>query len=299
MRPRHICQLSVFAYLACLALIAVTLVYGTETKGARRWLSCLGMSIQPSEFIKPCIVAITAWLISEQYKNHKFPGIALSAVCVSATVSLLLFQPDIGMIVIIVSTWIGQLFVSGLSITMILAFAFSSVGAVFWLYSALPHFASRVDKFFVRGDPDVDTYQVQKSIEAFSSGGVFGKGPGEGLIKTLVPDAHSDFVFPVIAEEFGLITCIAIIALFIFFVTRLMIRILASPSIFNLSVVFGILLQLGLQVLINVATSLDIIPTKGMTMPFISYGGSSFLSSSISVGIILALTKRKLIAKDS
>jgi cell division protein FtsW len=220
----------------------------------------------------------------------------VSAVCVLLAIPFLLLQPDIGMAVIVTSTWVAQLFISGLSVVMISLFLLASAVAVFGLYIMLPHVSDRIDKFFMKDGQDTDVYQVQKSIEAFRSGGFFGKGPGEGVIKTMVPDAHSDFVFSVIAEEFGFIMCSIIILLFIIFIVRSMIRSLNSSSIFNLSATFGILFQIGMQVLINVATSLNLMPTKGMTMPFISYGGCSMLASAISIGIVLAITKRKPIA---
>jgi cell division protein FtsW len=175
---------------------------------------------------------------------------------------------------------------------MIILFLFVSAGSIFWLYAMSPHVSDRIDKFIMKNGHE-DVYQVKKSIEAFMSGGLFGKGPGEGIVKTMVPDAHSDFVFSVIAEEFGFITCSLIILMFVIFIVRSMVRSLNSSNMFNLSAAFGILFQIGMQVLINVSTSLDLIPTKGMTMPFVSYGGCSMFASAISVGIVLAITKRK------
>ncbi|MDR0630706.1 MAG: FtsW/RodA/SpoVE family cell cycle protein [Holosporales bacterium] len=295
MHVRHIRRLSVFGYFICLGLIILTLLFGAEIKGAKRWLSFCGFSFQASEFFKPILTVITAWLVSEQYRDREFPGIFLSAICVLIVVSLLLLQPDVGMVIIIALSLIGQLFISGLSTMMIIIFLLSSIVAIFGLYCVFPHFADRINGFILKGGEEIDMYQVQKSIAAFKSGGLLGKGPGEGVIKTLVPDAHSDFVFSVIAEEFGFIMCIAIISLFIFLIFRSLIKISESSNMFCFSTVFGILFQVGMQVLINVSTSLNLIPTKGMTMPFISYGGSSLLASSISVGILLAIKRSSAI----
>jgi cell division protein FtsW len=202
------------------------------------------------------------------------------------------------MVVIITSTWIAQLFISGLSMFMIIAFIMSAGAALFGLYFIFPHVASRIDKFMLKDSDNTDLYQIQKSIEAFKSGGLFGKGPGEGVIKTLVPDSHSDFVFSVIGEEFGFILCLLVIALFLVLIIRSIITIMESSSIFSFSAVFGIVFQISMQILINICTSLSIIPTKGMTLPFISYGGSSMLASAVGVGIILALTKRNAIKHE-
>ncbi|MDR0640632.1 MAG: putative lipid II flippase FtsW [Holosporales bacterium] len=290
---RHIRRIALIGYFIFFILTILTLVMGAEIKGAKRWLVLYGFSLQPSEFFKPILAVISAWLITEQYRDRKFPGIALSTIGVGIVMPFLLLQPDIGMTVIIGLSAIGQFFISGLSVFMLTLFLLSALAAFFGLYFTLPHFADRIDRFLMSDGGEADMYQVQKSLEAFKSGGLFGKGPGEGVIKTMVPDSHSDFVFSVIAEEFGFIMCIIIIALFIFFIVRSLLRAMESSNIFNISVVFGITFQIGLQVLINTATALNLIPTKGMTMPFISYGGSSMLTSAISIGVLLAITKRK------
>lgn len=298
LQTRYLRRLAILGFVLCIFLVIATILFGTEIKGARRWINILGFSLQPSEFFKPIVTIITAWLIAEQYRDRKFPGIGLSLVSVSIVIPLLLLEPDVGMTVIILGTWMGQLFISGLSIFMIGTFIISAMGSLVGLYFILPHFADRIDKFLMKGGEETDLYQVQKSLEAFKSGGFFGKGPGEGVIKTMVPDSHSDFVFSVIGEEFGLIMCLIIIALFLVLIIRSMMRILNSSSMFCFSAVFGIIFQMTLQILINIGTSLNLIPTKGMTLPFISYGGSSLLASAISIGILLALTKRNSLMNE-
>jgi cell division protein FtsW len=293
---RYIRKLAIIGYIICVLLLIYILLFGIEIKGAKRWISLFGVSLQPSEFLKPTLAITTAWLISEQYRDRKFPGIVLSIFSILLVIPLLLLQPDIGMAFVITSTWIAQLFVSGMSVFMMLLFVSTVIPALFVFYITLPHFAERIDEF-LSGSGDV--YQVQKSIEAFKSGGFLGKGPGEGVVKTLVPDAHSDFVFSVIGEEFGFIICTVIMISFMILVIRSLIKVMNSSSIFSFSAVFGITFQITIQVLINIATSLNLIPTKGMTLPFISYGGSSFLATSISVGILLAITKSSSIRQEN
>ena len=297
-QTRHIRRLSLIGYFICILLMIAVLIFGAEIKGAKRWLNIFGFSLQPSEFLKPVMTVLTAWLVAEQYRDRKFPGIILSIVCIVFVVPFLLLQPDVGMTIVVVLTWISQLFISGISMGILGLFAISAIGSLIGLYFVLPHFAERIDKFLMKDGTDTDLYQVQKSLEAFRNGGFFGKGPGEGVVKTLVPDAHSDFVFSVIGEEFGLMLCLVIIGLFILLIVRSLTRVMESSSIFCFSAVFGICSQITIQILINLSTSLNLIPTKGMTLPFISYGGSSFLATSVSIGILLALTKRNSMHRE-
>lgn len=294
-QPRYIRKTALVGYVACICLLICIPFFGDEIKGAKRWLNIFGFSLQPSEFLKPTLVVITSWLISEQYRDRTFPGMILSVFSMAAIIPFLILQPDVGMTIVLVATWISQLFVSGISIVILSIFLILAALSLLGLYFSFPHFAERIDGFLA-GEGDV--YQVQKSLEAFRSGGCFGKGPGEGIVKTLVPDAHSDFVFSVIGEEFGFILCSIIIVIFMTLIIRSLIKVMESSSIFNFSIVFGITFQLTIQILINLATSLNLIPTKGMTLPFISYGGSSFLTTSISVGILLAMTKTSTLKRE-
>ena len=299
LQPKHIRLLSLLGYCISIVLIIGTILFGTEIKGARRWLSIFGFSVQPSEFLKPFTAILTAWLISEQYKHRNFQGILMSMISICIAVPLLLLQPDVGMTLIIITTWLAQLFISGLSITMILNFILSGISALTSLYFILPHFADRINRFFGSNVEDTDLYQVQKSLEAFKSGGLLGKGPGEGIVKMKVPDCHSDFIFAVIGEEFGLLVCIVIVSLFVILAVRPLIKVMKSLSIFCYSAVFGIVFQIIIQVTINISTALNLIPTKGMTLPFISYGCSSMLCSAVSVGFLLVLTKYDSLMYDN
>jgi cell division protein FtsW len=287
-RVGHIRKIALCGYIICIVLLICVLMFGIEAKGAKRWIHLWFFTLQPSEFLKPTLVVTTAWLLAEQYIDRRFPGIMLAIACIMIVLPLLLLQPDVGMTIVIMTTWIGQLFVAGLSIGMIVLFVLSVILVFCGLYFAMPHFAERINDFLTGGG---DAYQIGKSIEAFKSGGWFGKGIGEGIVKTLIPDAHSDFVFSVMGEEFGFLICLLVMGAYAFLIVRSLMRVINSSNIFDFVVVFGIVLQIGIQVLINVATTLNMIPTKGMTLPFISCGGSSFLSASISVGILLAITK--------
>jgi cell division protein FtsW len=297
LRVTHICRLSLFIYLGCIVLLICVLFFGTEIKGAKRWINLFFISLQPSEILKPALTILNAWFISEQYRDNEFPGILLSTLSVGLTCILLLLQPDIGMTVIIVLTWMAQLFVSGMSIFIIVfSIALCLIGSI-GLYYVFPHFHGRVDKFLdKRTNLHTDFYQVQKSLEAFKNGGLFGKGPGEGVVKAHVPDIHSDFVFSVVGEEFGFILCLTIIVLFFVIIVRSLLRVMQSSSLFSYSAGFGIIVQFTAQILINISVSLNLIPTKGIPLPFISYGRSSFLASSLSIGILLLLTKKSSIS---
>lgn len=293
--PVGVRRLSLLIYLLGIIFLILTYFSGVEIKGARRWVIILGNSIQASEFVKPALTVITAWLIAEKMHDEKFPGITLSMVAVGIIVSLLLLQPDLGMTVIIVATWIGQLFIAGMPIIWMAGLAGFGVSGLVGAYYFLPHVTKRIDQFLdpAAGDPIHDLYQITKSLSAFANGGFFGKGPGEGVVKKHVPDAHADFVFAVAGEEFGLWMCIVIVILFMAIVVRFMMRAVQGSSLFILLGATGLAVQFGLQAFINMASALHLIPTKGMTMPFISYGGSSMIALAICVGMLLALTRKR------
>ncbi len=293
--PIGVRRLSLLIYLLGIILLILTFIFGVEVKGARRWLMILGNSIQASEFVKPALTVITAWLIAEKMHDEKFPGITLSMVAVGIIIGLLLLQPDLGMTVVIVATWVGQLFIAGLPIFWMAGLAGIAIAGLVGAYWLLPHVTKRIDQFLdpSAGDPIHDLYQITKSLAAFANGGFFGKGPGEGVIKKNVPDAHADFVFAVAGEEFGLWMCIIIVALFMAIIIRFMMRATKGSSLFILLSTTGLAVQFGLQAFINMASTLHLIPTKGMTMPFISYGGSSMVALAICTGMLLALTRKR------
>jgi len=293
--PVGVRRLSLIIYLLGIILLILTFFSGLEIKGARRWILILGNSIQASEFVKPALTVITAWLIAEKMHDEKFPGITLSMVAVGIIVGLLLLQPDLGMTVVIIATWVGQLFIAGMPIIWMTGIAGIGVAGLVGAYFFLPHVTKRIDQFLdpSAGNPVHDLYQITKSLAAFANGGFFGKGPGEGVVKKHVPDAHADFVFAVAGEEFGLWMCILIVGIFMAIVIRFMMRAAQGSSLFILLGATGLAVQFGLQAFINMASALHLIPTKGMTMPFISYGGSSMVALAICAGMLLAFTRKR------
>ncbi len=295
MSPLQIRRLATLVYIAGVILLVMTLWTGTEIKGARRWVSIGGATIQASEFIKPVFAVMVAWMLAEKYRDRHFPGVLISLFLLGILVVLLLLQPDLGMTLVIVSTWIAQLFIAGMPILWMGILGGCGILGLCGAYFLFPHVARRIDQFLdpVSGDPRHDLYQINQSLEAFMNGGLFGKGPGEGTVKKHVPDAHSDFVFSVAGEEFGLILCLILVILFAFIVLRSLVRATNENSLFITIATSGLAIQFGLQAFVNMASTLHLIPTKGMTMPFISYGGSSMLALGMGMGMILALTRRR------
>ncbi|MBO0710715.1 MAG: cell division protein FtsW [Acetobacteraceae bacterium] len=289
--PREIRRLAMIGCAVALALTAATLAVGIEVKGARRWIALPGLSLQPSEFLKPCFAVVAAWLISESRRTPHFPGLLLAIGIYGLIALLLKSQPDIGMLAVVTAVFFTQLFVGGLSLTFIgvsmIGLGFGALGA----YTLFPHVQSRVQRFL---DPAVgDHYQVTTALEAFGNGGLFGRGPGEGRIKDILPDAHADFVYAVAGEEFGMLVCVVIAVLFAMVVLRGLLRLLNEPDPFIVLASSGLVAGFGLQAFVNMASTLHLIPTKGMTLPFISYGGSSVLAVALSIGMLLALTRRR------
>jgi len=290
--PRMIRRVALIGFLVAIIGVAMTFAIGAEIKGARRWINLPGLSLQPSEFVKPTFTIVAAWLFAEQKQRPRFPGNAISIALFVALVLMLVKQPDLGMAVVVAVVWFAQFFMAGLRLYWVaigtLAGLGGGVGAYFWL----PHVTSRINRFL---DPAAgDSYQVNRSIEAFANGGLWGRGPGEGTVKDVLPDAHADFVFAVAGEEFGLVVCVLIVAIFAFIVLRGFSRLLQEGNLFVLLSATGLLIQFGLQAVINMASSLHLIPTKGMTLPFLSYGGSSMLALALGMGMMLALTRRRL-----
>jgi len=292
---KQIRRFSALIYLLGLALLVLTLFAGEEIKGARRWLMIGGMSVQASEFMKPVFAILVAWVLAEKAKEPTFPGFTMSLVILGMVVSLLLLQPDLGMTLMILSTWIAEIFIAGLPMFWVWALGACGIVGIGGAYLFLPHVTRRIDQFLnpASGDPRHDLYQITKSLEAFKNGGLFGKGPGEGIVKKNVPDAHADFVFAVAGEEFGLILCLVMVGLFCFITLRAISRISKNQSPFVVLATSGLAIQFGLQTFVNMASSLHLIPTKGITLPFISYGGSSLLAMSIGMGMLLALTRKR------
>ena len=289
--PLQIRRLATCGLAGSILLLALVPMVGTEIKGAVRWISIAGFSLQPSEFAKPFMAVVTAWMFAEWRRDPAFPGHWVAVGLYGLLVALLMSQPDFGMTVMVSVIWFGQFFLAGLPMIFVGGLAgLGALGAV-GAYLVFPHVASRVHRFL---DPaSGDTYQVDRSLEAFVNGGLLGTGPGEGTVKAYLPDAHADFIFSVAGEEFGGLACLLIIALYAFVVLRGYAKLLSETSLFVLLAAAGLLTQVALQALIHMASAVSLMPAKGMTLPFISYGGSSLLALAFAMGMALALTRRR------
>ncbi len=290
--PRWIRRIAFYGFAVALAALALTFVVGVEIKGARRWVNLPGLSLQPSEFVKPTFTIVAAWLFAEQKERAGFPGNLISIALFVAIVGMLVKQPDFGMAAVVAAVWFAQFFMAGLRLYWGVAGIAALLGGIGGAYMWLPHVTNRINRFLYPENSDL--YQVNRSLEAFANGGWWGRGPGEGTVKDVLPDAHADFVFAVAGEEFGLIACLLVVGLFAFIVLRGFSRLLQENNLFVMLAATGLLIQFGLQAVINMASSLHLIPTKGMTLPFLSYGGSSMLALALGMGMMLALTRRRL-----
>ena len=290
--PRIVRRVAFVGFAVAIVGVAMTFVIGAEIKGARRWINLPGLSLQPSEFVKPTFTIVAAWLFAEQKQRPRFQGNVISIALFLGLVLMLVKQPDLGMAVVVAVVWFAQFFMAGLRLYWVALGTLVGLGGGVGAYLWLPHVTSRINRFL---DPAAgDSYQVNRSIEAFANGGLWGRGPGEGTVKDVLPDAHADFVFAVAGEEFGLVVCVLIVGIFAFIVLRGFSRLLQESNLFVLLSATGLLIQFGLQAVINMASTLHLIPTKGMTLPFLSYGGSSMLALALGMGMMLALTRRRL-----
>ena len=282
-------RLSLLLLPAAFALLVLTLTIGPEIKGANRWLQIGNFTLQPSEFLKPAFVVASAWLLAGSFEDHKFPGRQIAVALFVVVIVALLLQPDVGQSVLISGVFLGQLLLAGLPIGWLVLLGLGSVAALAVAYTAIPHVQRRIDIFF---DPaSGDTYQIDTALNAFRTGGWFGTGPGEGLVKRVLPDAHTDYIFAVAGEEFGALACLVILGLFAVIVIRGLARLLDEEDVFTLLAVSGLLSLFGLQALINMGVNLGVLPSKGMTLPFISYGGSSLLAMMILMGLVQSVSR--------
>jgi cell division protein FtsW len=292
--PKQIRRASLIIFLVGIALMALILVLGPEIKGAKRWLQLGALSIQPSEFVKPAFVVLTAWLFNESQKRPDVPGIQLAVALYALFATLLTLQPDFGQTLLVTLVWGALFYMAGINMVWIAALGLAGVAGIVTAYFLVPHVSSRIDRFL---DPaSGDTYQTDRSLDSFLHGGWFGRGPGEGTVKNVLPDSHTDFIFAVIAEEYGLIACLILLALFAFIVLRGLSKASQEPDGFIRHAVAGLVMLFGLQALINMAVNVGLLPAKGMTLPFISYGGSSLLAMALTMGFALGLTRKRPMA---
>lgn len=289
--PRLVRRAALFVFIVGMAGVMAALFFGLEVKGARRWI----VGIQPSEFVKPAFVVLAAWAFSEGARRNDVPGNLVAIFLLPVTIVPLVLQPDFGQTMLISVVWAALFFMAGLHWFWVAGIGGIGAAGVLAAYHTLHHVRERIDRFLdpANGPGTSDTFQVDIATESFLSGGWFGKGPGEGTYKRILPDSHTDFIFAVTAEEFGIIACILIVTIFAFIVLRGLILSSRNEDPFCRFATAGLVVLFGLQSTINMAVNLSLIPAKGMTLPFISYGGSSLLSLALGMGFLIAVTRRR------
>ncbi len=288
---RQVRRISLLAFVASLALMVAALKIGPEIKGAHRWVSFGPFNLQPSEFVKPALVVMVAWFLAEGRRRREIPGQLIAWILFLAVLAVLVKQPDFGQAVLISLVFATMMLVYGISWVLVVGMGgLASVG-LFAAYRLVPHVTSRIDRFLHPSSGD--TFQVDTAIQAFRNGGALGTGPGAGVAKNILPDSHTDFVFAVVGEEFGLVACVLLIAAFAFVVMRVLRQAKREEDPFVALSLTGLVSIFALQAIINMAVNASLIPAKGMTLPFISYGGSSLLAMAFAMGLVLALGRRK------
>ena len=290
MQPRErLKRLSLIGAVVCIAALALVPWLGAEVNGAKRWLNLGIGQFQPSEFLKPFFVVSMAWLLSLRDSDKTLPVMALSGVLTAIVAALLMRQPDFGSTIIFAAVWIAMLAIAGLNMRILIGLGIAGIVGVVLAYFFYDVATARIDAFiFGEGD----NFQTENAMRTLTAGGLFGMGPGGGTRKFGLPEPHTDYIFSVIGEEFGLIACLVIALLYLGIVARVLVKLLDEESSFAILAAAGLVIQFGLQALINMAVNVQIAPSKGMTLPFISYGGSSMLALSIAMGLLLAFTRR-------
>lgn len=291
--PRHVRRLALTMYVVGMAMVVATLLFGAEVKGARRWINILGQTIQPSEFVKPAFVILAAWAFSEGARRQDVPGTLLGVLMLPATIIPLVMQPDIGQTMLLSLVWAGLFYLAGLHMFWVVGLGSAGAAGLALAYLFFPHVTNRINRFLDKGAAGGDTFQVDTAVESFVSGSWFGKGPGEGTIKRILPDSHTDFLFAVVGEEFGIIVNLVLVSLFCFIVVRSLILARRNEDPFCRFAAAGLAMLTGIQASINMMVNLHLIPPKGMTLPFVSYGGSSLLSVALGMGFLVAVTRRR------
>ena len=289
--PRGVRRIALLALICAIVVMAALPFIGNEVKGAARWINLGPFSLQPSEFAKPGLIVFAAWMFSEAQKGQGVPGVSIAFAAWVVCVGLLLIQPDIGQTLLITTTFMAVFFMAGVPLKWVAALAAAGMAGIVGLYFAFSHMRDRLSRFL--SPETTDTHQIDRASEAIRAGGLVGRGAGEGVMKRSVPDLHTDFIYSVGAEEFGLVLSLAMIALYAFIVVRGMRRAMKLTDPFEQTAAAGLFMLIGLQACINIAVNLNLIPTKGMTLPFISYGGSSMLAMGLTMGLALALTRRR------
>ncbi|EDX80996.1 MAG: putative lipid II flippase FtsW [Alphaproteobacteria bacterium] len=289
--PRGVRRIAVLALFGAIVVMMALPFIGDTVKGAARWVNFGPFSLQPSEFAKPGLIVFAAWMFAEAQKGQGVPGVTIAFGFYALTVCLLLIQPDIGQTLLITTTFMAVFFMAGVPFKWMAVLASAGMAGLVSLYFVFGHMRDRLSRFF--SPETTDTHQIDSAAEAIRAGGLVGRGIGEGVMKRHVPDLHTDFIYSVGAEEFGLVLSLTMISLYAFIVVRGMRRAMKLTDPFEQTAAAGLFMLIGLQACINVAVNLNLIPTKGMTLPFISYGGSSMLAMGLTMGFALALTRRR------
>lgn len=289
--PRHVRRAALIIFVVSLALIILALLFGHEVKGARRWI----FGIQPSEFLKPAFVVLAAWAFAEGGRRQDVPGNLLALLLLPLAIVPLILQPDFGQTMLLSLVWAALFFMAGLHWIWVVGIGGIGMSGMFIAYKLVPHVQARFVKFIDPGSAHgvIDTFQIDTAIDSFHAGGWFGKGPGEGTIKRILPDAHTDFIFAVTAEEFGIATCLLLVAIFAFIVLRGLLSASRNEDPFCRFAAAGLTMLFGIQSAINMSVNLHLIPAKGMTLPFISYGGSSLISLALGMGFLIAVMRKR------
>ena len=291
MTPRQVRRVALVVFVIGVTLCIATLYVGPEIKGARRWLSLFGVSVQPSEFMKPAFVVLAAWAFAESVRRPEMPARLIAFGLLGAATLPLVYQPDIGQTVLLALVWCALFFLAGLRWLWLAGLGSAAIAGLGAAYFFVPHVTARIKRFLDPGSGD--TFQIDTALESFMRGGWLGRGPGEGTVKRILPDGHADFVFAVAAEEFGIVLCLILVVLFAFIVLRALAHAMREEDAFGRFAVAGLSLLFGLQAAIAMAVNLHLMPAKGMTLPFISYGGSSMISLAYGMGMLIALTRRR------
>lgn len=282
-------RFAIIAAIVALILLFLVPIMGNTVNGAKRWIGYGFATIQPGEFLKPFYAVSLAWLLSLRSKDETLPVIPLSFVLTGVVALLLMMQPNLGQTIIFCGIWFTLMMLSGLSARFIAAISIGGVGGIISAYFLYPVATQRINSWLFGGD---EFDQVMLAHKALTGGGLFGTGPGLGAAKFKLPEAHTDYIFSVIGEEFGLLACAAIALVYVAIIVRVFLRLLDEEDNFVILAVAGITAQIGGQALINMAVNLQLFPSKGMTLPLISYGGSSFIALSLGLGLLLAFTRR-------
>tara|TARA_B100000678_G_scaffold254527_1_gene231701 strand:+ start:6114 stop:7241 length:1128 start_codon:yes stop_codon:yes gene_type:complete len=283
-------RLAVAVFLVSFLLLATILVVGYETKGSQRWLRFAGFSLQPSELVKPALIVVVSWLLAQRNQTKGVPWSVIAFFLFAPTVGLLLLQPDVGQTALLTAAFLVAFFVSGLPLVWAALFGVGGILTAATLYFGFAHVRHRINTFL---DPEATSYQLEQALEAIMRGGLLGVGPGEGRVKYSLPDPHTDFIYAVAGEEFGFVACLGLLIIFLVISLRGMLAASRRADPFLRAAGTALFFMFGAQAMINIGVNVGMLPTKGMTLPLISYGGSSMIGTALTLGFGLALTRKR------